>query len=102
MTDIEQFLEEKLGIPWEPDPIRIAMDVAVDEYRETCEEYDKTVCTGQWNDGTAMPETDEQGRLINHNARESREELLRGIARQFELTREAAEVYWKEAMRIRR
>lgn len=98
MTDMEEFLEEKLGIPWEPDQNRIALVRAINEYHESCEAYDRTVCTKQVN-SIAVPETDRQMYLICRNARSKREELLCRVSRELGLTRETAEDYWKEAMR---
>lgn len=96
MTDQREFYQETLGVPWKPDPIRIAIGAAIDEYHESCEKYDKTVCTNQ----QGIPETTEQRRLITRNAILKREELLRRVSREFKLTRETAESYWREAMEL--
>lgn len=41
------------------------------------------------------------GSSIATKERESREYLLRRVSRELELTRETAESYWREVMRIR-
>lgn len=96
MTDQRKFYRETWGIPWKPDPIQIAIGAAIDEYHKVCEAYDKSVCTNQ----RGMPDNIEERRLINCNARLKREELLRRVSRELELTRETAESYWREAMKL--
>jgi len=96
MTDKQEFYNEKMGVPWEPDPILTAVRAAVDEYHESCDAYDKAVC----GDIAIQDGTDEQRRLVNRNARLKRENLLRRISWELQLTRKTAENYWREAMGI--
>ena len=40
-----------------------------EEYHRQCEDYDRTVCTDNWN-GVAMPINGRQAGLVNRNARQ--------------------------------
>lgn len=101
-TDEKQFYNEKLGVPWKPDPVLIYFTGLVKEYREKCEEYDKSVCPKRFK-GIAIPETTEQWRKVNQNARWTREMLMAKAAIKNEtLTAGELEGYWIEAMEITR
>jgi len=81
----------------DPDPRFAFVADTVSEYHESCEAYNKTVCTRRHRN-IAMPETMEQWHLINRNAKQKKEELLCFAVGVLEISRGDAEVYWDKAM----
>jgi hypothetical protein len=79
MEHIQTFMQECMGIPWEPDPREVELREAVERYTRETEEFDRTVCTGPIVRGEIVPATGEERARCSRNALAVRERILREV-----------------------
>ncbi len=71
------FEREYLGMPYTPSKEEIRLRELAEEYHKTCEDYDRTICTGPIKDGAILPATGEEAAAINRHATAVRNGLFR-------------------------
>ncbi|HDR9024792.1 TPA: hypothetical protein QDB09_005399 [Burkholderia vietnamiensis] len=70
---------------------RTQLDELAAEYHQRCEAYDRLVCSGPIVDGSIMPATDHERRIINRNAGA----VLRELTKRAELHGYTSRQFWK-------
>jgi hypothetical protein len=76
-TCCASFAREYLGMPYTPTKEEIRLRELAEEYHRTCEDYDRTICTGPIKDGVILPATGEEASAINRHAIAVRNGLFR-------------------------
>jgi hypothetical protein len=64
-------------MPYTPTKEEIRLRELAEEYHKTCEDYDRTICTGPIKDGAILPATGEEASAINRHATAVRNGLFR-------------------------
>lgn len=72
---IDHFLQEFMGIPWEEDEREKLLRQLAEEYHKRTEAFDQRVCSGKRN-GVTIPANGRERAEISRNARQVRDELL--------------------------
>lgn len=74
------FEREYLGMPYTPTEEEIRLRELAKEYHRTCEDYDRTVCTGEMKDGAIMPATCAEVSAISRHAQAVRNGLWKHVS----------------------
>jgi hypothetical protein len=74
------FEREYLGMPYTPTKEEIRLRELAEEYHRTCEDYDRTICTGPIKDGAIMPAHGVEMSAISRHAQAVRDGLWRHVA----------------------
>jgi len=74
------FESEYLGLPYTPTKEEIRLRELAEEYHRTCEDYDRTICTGPIKDGAIMPAHGAEVSAISRHAQAVRDGLWRHVA----------------------
>lgn len=74
------FEREYLGMPYTPTKEEIRLRELAQEYHKTCEDYDRTVCTGPIQNGAIMPATGAEVSAVSRHAQAVRDGLWKHVA----------------------